>query len=168
MAPPVSREDWFQAGVVLLVLNLLLGEGSWTWAGKALGLMPAWLRGKETVYGLIDQGLQRRKKGIDLDRVSIMDEVMRNAKMPEFLKDEDEFKKHLATILFAGHDTTAGTLTCAVHLLGKNPRWQEKIRKEVLEAVPSGKIDALEPLENLPALNAVIKVGFAATATGRG
>ncbi|KAI9023200.1 cytochrome P450 [Hyaloraphidium curvatum] len=151
-------EGWFASAVQLLVLNLLLGETAWQWAGGALGLLKPWNEGKKVIYGLIEQGLQRRRDGIDLDRISIMDDTLRSAKMPEFMKDDETFKKHLCTILFAGHDTTSGTLACAVHYLGQNPSWQAKIRKEVADAVgKDGAINALEPIENLPSLNAVIK-----------
>jgi len=53
----------------------------------------------ERILGLIQRGLDRRDRGEDLDRVSIMDDTLRSAKLPEFMKDTEEFKKQLATLL---------------------------------------------------------------------
>lgn len=93
-------EKWFQASNLLMLINILTWDSGW----KTLGgpLLKQWQAGKDVIYGLIDRGLARRKRGEDLNRVSIMDDTLRNAKLPEFMKDEEEFKKHLATLLFAG------------------------------------------------------------------
>jgi cytochrome P450 len=58
---------------------------------------------------------------------------------------------------FAGHDTTAGTITIALHFLGQSPKWQHLIRKEVIDACGAIQPISLEQLENLPALNACVK-----------
>ncbi|KAI9003792.1 cytochrome P450 [Hyaloraphidium curvatum] len=148
-------EKWFQASNVLVLLNLLFWDSAWEKLGGPL--LKQWKAGRDVIYGLIERGLERRRRGEDLDRVSIMDNALRNEKLPGFMKDDASFKKHIATMLFAGHDTTAGTLALAIHFLGQNPAWQQSIREEVLAACgPSAPI-SLEQLENLPALAAVVK-----------
>lgn len=146
-------ENWFFASNLLSLLNIFLFNGAWKIFGGPL--LKHWNAGKATIYGLIDRGLERRKRGEDLNRVSIMDDTLRSAKLPEFMKDDETFRKHLATLLFAGHDTTSGTCTIALHFLAHEPVWQARIRKELAE-LPEGPF-SLEPLEGLPVLNAVIK-----------
>ncbi|KAJ3329520.1 Cytochrome P450 4d2 [Gonapodya sp. JEL0774] len=64
--------------------------------------------------------------------------------------------------MFAGHDTTAGTLTFAVYELSRQPTWQHAIRSEIKElrksqGLSEDKLLPLEFLEGLKALNAAIK-----------
>ena len=77
------------------------------------------------------------------------------------LRPESPFLSSILLIIFvhrfAGHDTTAGTATIALHFLAHNPKWQAAIRQEVIEACGKTESISLEQLENLPALNATIK-----------
>ncbi|KAI9004939.1 cytochrome P450 [Hyaloraphidium curvatum] len=147
--------EWFGATSILMLVNILFSNDAWKYF---TGLKKNTERGRDTIYGLIQRGIDRRKRGEDLDRVSILDNAMRSEKLPAFMKnDEAELRRQFCTLLFAGHDTTAGTTAIATHFLAHNPRWQKAIRAEVAAAVPAGEPISLEPLENLPALNAVVK-----------
>ena len=58
----------------------------------------------DMIYSLVDRNLARRKRGEDLDRVSILDDLFRNGKVPGWLKEDAALKAQLTTLLFAGHD----------------------------------------------------------------
>lgn len=61
------------------------------------------------------------------------------------------------TILGAGHDTVASTLSLAMYFLSKHPEKQKALRSEIGSNLPSNPLPKdLERLETLPYLNAVI------------
>ncbi|KAI9012335.1 cytochrome P450 [Hyaloraphidium curvatum] len=136
-------------------LDLLLFPGAWKKVSKKL--VAAWQGSLDVINGMIDANIARHRNHDD-GRTSILDDSLRSEKLPESLKDMEEFRKHMATLLFAGHDTTAGTTAMAIHFLAENPEWQKRIRDEV--AGKGGGPDVFllpETLEQLPVLNAVIK-----------
>nr|GMC97019.1 cytokinin hydroxylase-like [Ipomoea batatas]GMD00903.1 cytokinin hydroxylase-like [Ipomoea batatas] len=59
------------------------------------------------------------------------------------------------TFFFAGHETTALSLTWTIMLLATNPSWQEKVREEVMQ-VCNGDPPSIEHLSKLTLLSAVI------------
>lgn len=60
--------------------------------------------------------------------------------------------------LFAGHETTAVQLTYLCYELSRpaNYKIQNRLRYELQEAFPSGQIEDLEVVDNLPYLNALL------------
>ncbi|KAJ8086648.1 hypothetical protein PM082_005471 [Marasmius tenuissimus] len=77
--------------------------------------------------------------------------------------DEDEkisdyeMLSHITTTLFAGHETTAGSLSRILHQMAILPDQQERLRKEVSEArVKHGDLD-FDTLMQLPYLDAICK-----------
>ncbi|KAI9004931.1 cytochrome P450 [Hyaloraphidium curvatum] len=112
------------------------------------------------IQSLVDDNVQRRKRGEDLDRVSILDDLFRNEKAPAWLKEDANVKQQLITLLFAGHDTTAALLSFLTYELAAHPDWQRRVREEVVEAFgtdTSELITNLDKLEAMPVLNACIK-----------
>ncbi|CAG9982392.1 unnamed protein product [Clonostachys byssicola] len=76
---------------------------------------------------------------------------------------DEELKDQLLTFLAAGHETTASAITWACYLLATHQEMQHKLRKEVLEALPSNSLldtsdmeDLAGTLEQLPYLNGII------------
>ena len=62
-----------------------------------------------------------------------------------------------STTLFAGHETTAGTLSRILHQMAILPDQQERLRKEVSEArAKHGDLD-FDMLMQLPYLDAICK-----------
>lgn len=61
---------------------------------------------QDMIYSLVERNLARRRRGEDLDRISILDDFMRNEKVPDWLKEDDEITRQLVTLLFAGHDVS--------------------------------------------------------------
>jgi len=62
-------------------------------------------------------------------------------------------------LILAGHETTAITLACTIHLLAQHPEWQSKIQTEWNEVIGEGEVTARQ-LQQLPILTGVIKEGL--------
>jgi cytochrome P450 len=45
---------------------------------------------------------------------------------------DTEIADHMNFLMMAAHDTTTSTLTSLLYLLGRHPRWQERVREESL------------------------------------
>jgi cytochrome P450 len=69
----------------------------------------------------------------------------------------DQFvRNNILTLFFAGHETTANTLTWALHFLDHNPGVLEALQAEV-DTVLQGRAPELADLPNLPYTQMVIK-----------
>ncbi|KAF8817277.1 cytochrome P450 [Phlegmacium glaucopus] len=74
--------------------------------------------------------------------------------------DEDEVLSQIATLIFAGHETTAATMTWLLYELSRHPDQQRRLREEIKEARNKrgpGNALQLEDLDILPFFNALIK-----------
>jgi cytochrome P450 len=69
---------------------------------------------------------------------------------PAQLRDE------IVTLLFAGHETTAQTLTWACYAFGRDAAVEERLHAEV-DAVLGGRVPTLEDLPRLPFVVKVLK-----------
>ncbi|PCD20223.1 hypothetical protein AU210_016694 [Fusarium oxysporum f. sp. radicis-cucumerinum] len=74
---------------------------------------------------------------------------------------DEAIKDQLLTLLAAGHETTASSLTWACYLLTKHPEIQAKLREEITEALPEDlnndrAVDLAGILEQLPYLNGIM------------
>ena len=81
---------------------------------------------------------------------------------PKYRLNEAELVGQISNLLVAGHQTSAHSIGWVLYELSRNIEIQEKLRKEIRKAREmNGEVtlDA-EILENLPYLNAVLKVGF--------
>ncbi|TGJ79738.1 hypothetical protein E0Z10_g9026 [Xylaria hypoxylon] len=72
-----------------------------------------------------------------------------------------QLRDQLLTFLAAGHETTSSALSWACYLLSKHPEYQDKLREEIREALPSemeidNSTDLAGLLEPLPYLNGII------------
>ena len=70
--------------------------------------------------------------------------------------DDEQLVDNLLTFYLAGHDTTAKALTWTLYLLARSPQWTQKLREEIERATGGAAIRA-EDVENLPAVQQVIK-----------
>lgn len=66
---------------------------------------------------------------------------------------DEEILGHLLNFLSAGHETTAGTLTWAVHAMASHPAMQDKLRAEI-QTLPENY--SLSEIESAPYMNAFI------------
>ncbi|KAI9034708.1 cytochrome P450 [Hyaloraphidium curvatum] len=149
-------KDWVGAAAMLSLTNRVTFEGGWRLMGNRK-LLDVWDAGKAALDGLLERNFELRRGDGPLERTSILDNALRSPVLPEFMKNDTEMKAQMATLLFAGYETTAGTTTVLMHFLATHPDWQQRIRKELDEAVGRDAEPTLEQLETMPALNAVIK-----------
>jgi cytochrome P450 len=70
--------------------------------------------------------------------------------------DDGEVRDQVLVFLFAGQDTTATTLTAALHLLGSHPEVQQRAHDEV-RGVLDGRPPSAADLAALPYLTRVVK-----------
>jgi cytochrome P450 len=70
--------------------------------------------------------------------------------------DDDQLRDEVLTLLLAGHETTALTLTYAFDLLGRHPHVRDKLEAE-LDSVLGGRPPAIEDLPKLRYTEQVIK-----------
>ena len=69
---------------------------------------------------------------------------------------DDEVRAQVLTFLLAGHETTSTALTFALHLLGRHPEVQDRVRSEVRDAVGEGSPTAATTA-SLPLTTAVVR-----------
>ena len=96
----------------------------------------------ETIYPLIADG---RKKPKD-DLLGMMLE-MRDADSGEGLSDQ-QARDEIVTIFFAGHETTAATLSWAFYRLSQHPEVEEQMRAEIA-GVLNGRLPTFADLPKL-------------------
>ena len=101
------------------------------------------------VYRLIDERLEKGDQG-DLLSMLLMAQEDGEGMGLEQVRDE------VMTILLAGHETTANSLTWTVALLAQHPQVAQTLQLE-LDEVLNGRLPTLTDLPNLPCLDKVIK-----------
>lgn len=86
----------------------------------------------ETLEGVIDEIVaERRREGIDGD--DLLSILLRARDAGEI--DDTQVRDEAMTMLLAGHDTTALTLTYALYLLSENPEKRRRLYEEIDEVV---------------------------------
>ena len=103
----------------------------------------------EIVYAIIDQRRQFPKDDLLSTMLQVQDEDGSQLTHQE-LRDE------VMTLLLAGHETTANTLTWTLLLLAQNPEVEVKLREEV-QSVLSGDLPTIGNLPQLHYTEMVIK-----------
>lgn len=69
---------------------------------------------------------------------------------------DDELVDQMLTFLAAGHETTASALTWGCYLLTLHPQYQDRLRAEIRDRIPSGNAPITwSNLESMPLLNGV-------------
>jgi len=69
---------------------------------------------------------------------------------------DQQLRDEIATLMLAGHETTANALSWTWMLLSQNPEAGDKLKTEI-EDVLGGRLPTVEDLSHLPYANAVIK-----------
>ncbi|MBL8564421.1 MAG: cytochrome P450 [Hyphomicrobiaceae bacterium] len=149
---------------VLEAGNAYLAATPWVIAYGILG-MPSWLphpatwrlrrsaRALRSAVGAIIA--DRRRRGGDANDLLARLLAARDPETGEPLS-HDQLVDNLATLLEAGHETTAKALTWTLYLLARAPEWQHRVREEVHAATGGGQVEATH-VERLAVTERVIK-----------
>src|SRR6266536_1204062 len=86
------------------------------------------VKGREAIVAFFCQEIPRRRAGHATDLFS---ELCRATKEDGSLLTEQEIADHMSFLMMAAHDTLTSSVTSLVHLLGKHPEWQDKLRAEI-------------------------------------
>jgi cytochrome P450 len=100
---------------------------------------------------IIQAKRQQQERGDDLLSTLIEATDESGARM-----DDDQLRDEVLTLLLAGHETTALTLTYAFDLLGRHPHVRDKLEAE-LDSVLGGRSPTIEDLPQLRYTTQVIK-----------
>ncbi|EME40777.1 hypothetical protein DOTSEDRAFT_136392 [Dothistroma septosporum NZE10] len=76
-------------------------------------------------------------------------------------EDEDELVIHMLTMLGAGHETVAVSITWAMYEFARRPEWQRSVRREIRSRLPSPRSGGAPQYsdlehESMPLLNAFV------------
>lgn len=104
-----------------------------------------------TVQAIIDQ--RRQQGGEHQDLLSMLMEA-RDADTGEAMSDR-QLRDEIVLMMFAGHETTATTLTWALYDLARSPEVEAKLHAEV-DSVLDGRPPTLQDLPNLPYTRMVV------------
>ena len=103
----------------------------------------------DTIYPLIAEARKNPKD----DLLGMMLE-MRDSETGEGMTDL-QVRDEVVTIFFAGHETTAASMTWAFYLLAKHPEVEERLRKEI-KTVLQGRAPTFDDLAKLTYMQQVI------------
>ena len=98
---------------------------------------------------------ERRETGHG-DRTDLLSLLMQTTDEDGQPMPDDFVRNNILTLFFAGHETTANTLTWALHFLDRNPEVKARLQHEVDTAL-DGRAPTLEDLRSLPYTLMVIK-----------
>jgi cytochrome P450 len=139
-----DRSNWLNRG--------LQAVGLGTSASKDRRYQEALTLLDQTVYAMIEQRRQSQTVGTDLLGLLMQVEDADDGSRMSNLQLRDE----VTTMIVAGHETTANTLSWAWMLLAQHPHVYTQLKAE-LDRVLQGRAVAFEDLPNLPYANWVIK-----------
>ncbi|MDI3421855.1 cytochrome P450 [Streptomyces luteolus] len=105
---------------------------------------------------VIDEVVAGQRSSGDTDRADLLSVLLaaRDADTGEALTDE-EVRDELVTILFAGTETTASTLSWTFHELARHPDVEKQLVAEIDEAVGDRQV-TIEDIPRLPGIRRVL------------
>jgi cytochrome P450 len=99
----------------------------------------------ETVYGFIRE---RRKSGRDPGDLLSM--LLKAHDAEDGQMSDKQVRDEAMTLFLAGHETTANALTWTWYLLSQNPAVEERMHREIADAVPEGRLATVQDIPKLP------------------
>lgn len=110
---------------------------------------------RERLYATVDQLIaDRRRTG---ERGDDLLSLLLDARDGDEQLSDHEVRDQTLIFLLAGHETSASSLTFALHLLGRHPEIQQRVRDEVATIVGDKPPSAAQVHAELPYTTAVIK-----------
>ncbi|WP_425045208.1 cytochrome P450 [Primorskyibacter sp. S87] len=143
-------------------LNLLLEEMSYRFRRPLL--IPDWvplasnrryLKAIGEIDGVVDRLIQERHKNGTEGRTDYLSALMASVDENGQKMPDRQIRDEAVTVLLAGHETTALTMTWAFYLLGQHPKIQCKVIAEI-DAVLEGRDAGSADMPDLPFTQAVI------------
>ncbi|MEQ8753339.1 MAG: cytochrome P450 [Coleofasciculus sp. G1-WW12-02] len=106
----------------------------------------------EAIYSLI------RNRRNQTDQTNDLLSMLMEARDEETGQQMDDklLRDEVATLMLAGHETTANALSWTWMLLAQHPQVRQKLQAE-LQEVLQGRLPAIEDIRNLPYTNQVVK-----------
>ncbi|MCZ2524927.1 cytochrome P450 [Streptomyces sp. HB2AG] len=108
------------------------------------------------LYAVCDRVVSERLAAGTEDRDDLLSLLSRARSEEDGSLDADEIRDQVLIFLLAGHETTATSLTFALHLLGHHPQEQRRAHEEV-DRVLGGRPPAASDVDSLPYLTMVLK-----------
>jgi len=113
-------------------------------------------RHRDGLTALVDSAIStRRRSGEHKEDLLSMLMLARDEETGATMSDH-QLRDEVTTMMLAGHETTAMTLTWALHLLARHPEIEQRLRAE-LAGVLGGRVPTLADLKQLPLLERVVK-----------
>ncbi len=106
----------------------------------------------QAIYALI---AERRRSGAERDDLLGLLMAARDADTGAAMTDQ-ELRNEIGTFMFAGHETTAVTLTWAFYLLSQNPDAERRLHAELAEVL-AGRAPTFEDLPRLAFTRRVVE-----------
>ncbi|KAI3614856.1 cytochrome p450 [Moniliophthora roreri] len=118
----------------------------------------AWLNASQGEAKKLYERKMQGETSQDNDLLGVISRALRASDSEKQLNDEEALSQ-MATIILAGHETSANTLTWLFYQLARHPADQERLLKEIKQArEEKGDEDfTANDFESMPFLNAVIK-----------
>lgn len=127
--------------------------------------LPEWLLGRRNrraevvnriMSDLVARFVAERNRTGHGDRRDLLSLLMQTTDEDGNPVSEQFVRDNILTLFFAGHETTANTLTWALHFLDQHPEVAARLHAEV-DSVLGGRVPTLEDLKHLPYTMMVIK-----------
>ncbi len=158
-SPKINIHEYLKNITFIIIGNVALGESS-SWLEKngnklreafEISLQPMI---SQTEYGMNayqvmgefanhawDLSKKRREKNPKAP-ITIVDTIFKTdySKLGNNINNDKHKVSELMTIMFAGHETTANTLTWCIYELSKNSEYQERIRQEIFDTMKNNQL----------------------------
>ncbi len=129
-----------------------------------ISLLPAWLTGRNAeaekvnnlLTELVTSFVAEHLQNADKERHDLLSLLLETRDENGHLMSDEFIRNNILTMFFAGHETTANTLTWVFYQLAQNPDVLHKLQTEV-DSVLGGRLPTLADLPNLPYTLMVIK-----------
>lgn len=143
-----------------------MAKGKMSFLARVFGLLPNIRDGRELNEALLELVAERQAQ-LDDGSEDAMSHVLRTARDEGHTYDVAAAFDEALTLVLAGYDTTAITLSRALYRMAINPRVAAKLRAEIDEAFPGRPLDPAA-LEGLPYLEACVMECLRLDALARG
>ncbi|MGN6161997.1 MAG: cytochrome P450 [Marmoricola sp.] len=107
------------------------------------------------LYDVVDRIIEERRASGE--RSDDLISLLLDARDGEERLSNDEVRDQILIFLLAGHETTSSALTFALHLIGRHPDIQQRIRDEVKAVIGDDRPTPADLHSGLPYTTAVLK-----------